>query len=51
MLTIEQVAEYLKLDKMTIYRAVKEGKVKGVKFGAVWRISEEELERIKREGF
>lgn len=51
MLTIEDVASELKVAPMTIYRVLKLGKVKGVKIGAIWRISEDELERIKREGF
>lgn len=50
MLTIEQVAKALQLHNMTIFRYLKCGKIKGIKIGRDWRISEEELERIKREG-
>lgn len=51
MLTIDDVAKELKVTPMMIYKAVNLGKIKGVKIGAIWRISEEELERIKKEGF
>lgn len=50
MLTIEQVADALQLHKMTVFRYLKCGRIKGVKIGQNWRISEQELERIKREG-
>lgn len=51
MLTIDDVANALKVTNMMIYKAVKSGKIKAIKVGSIWRISEEELERIKREGF
>ena len=51
MLTIEDVASELKVTPMTIYRALKLGKVRGVKIGAIWRISEDELQRVIKEGF
>lgn len=50
MLTIEQVANALQLHRMTIFRYLKNGKIRGIKIGRDWRISEEELERIKRYG-
>lgn len=50
MYTVEQVANALQVSQMTIFRKLNNGKIKGVKIGTSWRISEEELERIKREG-
>jgi excisionase family DNA binding protein len=50
MLTVEQVAEILNVAKITIFRHLKTGQIKGVKIGNVWRISVEEVERIKKEG-
>ena len=50
MLTVEQVAEILNVAKITIFRHLKSGKIKGVKIGNVWRISMEEVDRIKQEG-
>lgn len=51
MLSVNDLAEFLKLHPNTIFKALKQGKIKGIKIGGVWRISEEELQRIKREGF
>ena len=50
MLTIKEVANDLKVHEMTILRHLNYGNIKGVKIGKSWRISEEELERIKRQG-
>ncbi|MCZ6795173.1 MAG: helix-turn-helix domain-containing protein [Planctomycetota bacterium] len=37
MLTIEEVAGYLKLKPQTIYKWVQAGKIPGAKFGKEWR--------------
>ena len=50
MLTVEQLAEALNVHKITIFRYLKSGRIRGVKIGNVWRISEEEVNRIKRVG-
>lgn len=50
MLTIKDVAKILKLHEMTVYRYVVSGKIKSVKFGNKYRISEEELEKLKKVG-
>lgn len=49
MLTVKEVANILKVHEMTIFRHLKNGSIKGIKMGNIWRISEQELERIKRE--
>lgn len=41
--TVEEVAKILKVNPMTVYRRVKEGKLKVYKVGRVFRISEESL--------
>lgn len=51
MWTIKDLAEYLKMDYTTIYDRVIDKKIKAVKFGCQWRIAEEEVERLKKEGF
>lgn len=51
MYTVKEVASILKVNQMTIFRALNDGKINGVKIGKGWRISEEELCRIKKEGF
>lgn len=49
--TMEQVAEELQVNVRTVKRWVKAGKVKVVRLGyRTVRISEEELNRIKRQG-
>jgi excisionase family DNA binding protein len=37
LLTTEQVAEYLKIDKLTLYRLVTGGKIAAFKVGNQWR--------------
>ena len=51
MLTIKQVADALNVCVMTIMRHLTKGTIKGVKVGKSWRISQEELNRIMKEGF
>lgn len=41
--TVEEVAKTLKVNPMTVYRRIKEGKLKVYKVGRVFRISEESL--------
>lgn len=50
MLTVKDVADALKVHEMTIFRYLQKGKIKGIKIGNVWRISQDELQRIMREG-
>jgi excisionase family DNA binding protein len=45
-LTVREVAEYLKLSRTTIWRWVKEGKLQAFKVGRSWRVHRSELERI-----
>lgn len=49
--TVNEVADAIRVNTATIFRALAKGKIKGVKFGNVWRISEEEVQRILKEGF
>lgn len=43
-LTLKEVAEYLKLAEKTAYRLVAEGKLPGFKVGGSWRFKRQELE-------
>ena len=47
--TTEQIAAILQLDGETIRRYIKQGKLKAMKFGRVWRVTEEELQRFMDE--
>lgn len=42
-LTSEEVAEKLKVKKITIYRMARSGKLPAIKFGKSWRISSVKL--------
>jgi excisionase family DNA binding protein len=45
-LTVREVAEYLKLSRTTIWRWCNEGKLKAFKVGRGWRVHRSEVERI-----
>jgi len=47
-LTPEDVAEILNVEASTIRKWLREGILKGVKFGGLWRIPEDELEEFIR---
>jgi acetyl-CoA synthetase len=44
--TPKEVSEKLKLNVRTVYKWIREEKLKAVKLGDVWRISESELNRL-----
>ena len=43
-MTIKEVAEYLKLTEKTAYRLAAEGKIPGFKVGGAWRFTRGEIE-------
>jgi len=43
-LTLEDVADYLKVTPRTIYRLAREGKLPAFKLGGVWRFRRSELQ-------
>ena len=43
-LTIKELAEYLKLNEKTAYRLVSEGKIPGFKVGGSWRFQRAEIQ-------
>jgi excisionase family DNA binding protein len=49
-LTPEEVAEKLRVHWRTVYVWLRSGKLKGVKAGRLWRISEEALEEFLENG-
>ena len=44
-LTLKEVAEYLKLAEKTAYRLVAEGKLPGFKVGGSWRFKRTDIEK------
>jgi excisionase family DNA binding protein len=49
LLTVQQVADRLAVQPITVRRWLARGELKGVRFGRLWRISEQEVERFIRE--
>jgi excisionase family DNA binding protein len=46
--TVEEVAEMMKVHPRTVYRMLDQGKIKGFKFGAAWRITQAEVDAMMR---
>lgn len=44
-LTLDEVAFYLKAGKRTVYRLVAEGKLPGFKLGGTWRFRRSDLDK------
>ncbi len=47
-MTIREVADYLKLTEKTAYRLVAEGKIPGFKVGGSWRFRRDEIENFTK---
>ncbi len=45
-LSTRQVIDILKVDRITIYRMLQDGRLKGIKIGQQWRFSRDEVERL-----
>lgn len=50
MYTTKEIADIIKLNERTVRNWINDGKIKAVKLNSEWRVSDEELERIKKEG-
>ncbi len=44
LIDIDELADYLKLKKQTIYNWLKQGKISGIKVGGVWRFDRRDIE-------
>jgi excisionase family DNA binding protein len=49
LLTTKQLQELLQVDRITIYRMLRDGRLHGFKVGGQWRFSHQEIERWLRE--
>lgn len=47
-LTVSEVAEYLRIDAQTVYRLLRTGQLRGIKAGREWRVHAAVLERFAR---
>lgn len=45
-MTITQVADYLKISEITTYKLVQEGKIPAFKVGRHWRVMKEDLKEF-----
>ena len=46
LLTTRQVQNLLKVDRITIYRMLQDGRLKGIKIGQQWRFQQSEVQRL-----
>jgi len=44
LIDVDELAEYLKLKKQTIYNWLSDGKISGIKVGGVWRFDRKEVD-------
>ena len=44
LMDVDELAEYLKLQKQTIYNWLHQGKISGMKVGGVWRFDRKEID-------
>ncbi len=49
MLTVKEATQYLKISKVTLYKLIKEGKIKPVKIGKRTLIDKNDLDRLIEE--
>lgn len=45
-LTVQEVADFLRLSVLTIYKYIKEGNLEAIEFGGHYRVSKEALEEF-----
>ena len=45
MMTVEELAGYLKMKTVTIYKHAQEGKLPGFKVGSKWRFKKDSIDR------
>lgn len=48
-ITVKEVAEYLKLSTMMVYKLAQEGKIPSVKIGRVWRFERDSIDKWLKE--
>lgn len=48
--SLQEVADLLRVSKQSIYNWLKEGRIKAKKYGREYRVTQEELNRLIKEG-
>ncbi len=49
LLTTKQIQDLLQVDRITVYRMLNDGRLKGVKIGNQWRFPQSEIDRLTGE--
>jgi excisionase family DNA binding protein len=49
-MTVDEVANYLKLSKITVYKLTQRGEIPGFRIGSSWRYNREVIDEISRVG-
>lgn len=49
LLNVEELAQYLNLQKQTIYNWLNQRKISGIKIGGVWRFDKKEIDKWLKE--
>ena len=49
-MTVDEVAEHLKLSKITVYKLTQKGEIPGFRIGSSWRYNREKIDEIARVG-
>jgi excisionase family DNA binding protein len=47
-LTADELAEYLKLSKITVYKLAKQGAIPGIRIGGTWRFNRSFIENMMK---
>jgi excisionase family DNA binding protein len=50
-LTVQEVADYLRVSRSTVWRWCKQGKLNAFKAGSGWRVQRSELEKLFRQKY
>ncbi len=45
LINVDELAQYLNLQKQTIYNWLSQGKISGMKIGGVWRFDKKEIDQ------
>ena len=49
-MTVDEVAEFLKLSKITVYKLTQKGEIPGFRIGSSWRYNKDVIDEIARVG-
>ena len=50
LMTLDELAQYLRLSKITLYKMSKKGRIPANKVGRQWRYRKEEIDKWMKEG-